>query len=175
MDDYLGKPFTLEQLQAALARRLPPVAPGDSGAGPGPNEPSGIEVDLEAPEQAPATPLPARLDPRGLDQIRALQRPGAPSIVGKVIRIYLTSTPELLTAMRAGMVQRNSEAVRQAAHSLKSASANLGATGLAELCRALESQARGGGCPEPGVELEALETEFQQVHLELQAELSRSA
>jgi HPt (histidine-containing phosphotransfer) domain-containing protein len=95
-------------------------------------------------------------------------------MLGKVIGVYLTTTPQLLTAMRDGMAQRNAEAVRQAAHSLKSASANLGAMGLAERCRALESQARAGGCPEPGAELEALEAEFQQVQRELEAELHRS-
>lgn len=123
----------------------------------------------------PAAPPPgAKLDPRALDQIRALDRPGSPSMLGKVIQVYLTTTPQLLTAMRAGMEQRDAEAVRQAAHSLKSASANLGATGLAERCRTLEAQARAGGCPEPGLEIETLEAEFQQVHRELEAELQRA-
>jgi HPt (histidine-containing phosphotransfer) domain-containing protein len=70
------------------------------------------------------------------------------------------------------MVQKNSEALRQAAHSLKSSSASLGATTLAERCRALEAEARAGACPEPGAELEALESEFHEVRLDLEAELT---
>jgi signal transduction histidine kinase/CheY-like chemotaxis protein/HPt (histidine-containing phosphotransfer) domain-containing protein len=175
MDDYLGKPFTMEKLHAKLARWLPPAASPDTATGRATNESSSAEGDLEAPESAAAPASRATLDPRALDQIRALERPGAPSMVDKVIRIYLTTTPQLLTAMREGIEQRSGEAVRQAAHSLKSASANLGATGLADLCRTLEGQARAGGCPEPGVEFEALEAEFQQVQLELEGELQHSA
>jgi CheY-like chemotaxis protein len=173
MDDYLGKPFTLEKLRVALARWLSPAAGPDTATAWAADEPS-AQVDLETPQPAVAEAPRGTLDPRALDQIRALERPGAPSMLGKVIGVYLTTTPELLTAMRAGMAQRNAEAVRQAAHSLKSASANLGATELAELCRALESQARAGGCPEPGAELEAVEAEFEQVQRELEAELHRS-
>jgi HPt (histidine-containing phosphotransfer) domain-containing protein len=72
------------------------------------------------------------------------------------------------------MVETNSEALRQAAHSLKSSSASLGATALAELCRVLETEARAGGCPKPGAELEVLEGEFHHVRLELEAERARS-
>ena len=166
MDDYVAKPFTLEKLRAALARCLTAAgAPAEAIDAPAELDASAEPV---APEMAGAT-----LDPRALDQIRALERPGAPSMLGKVIQVYLTSTPGLLSAMRSGMEARNAEAVRQAAHSLKSASANLGATELAEMCRVVESQARAGGCPEPGTGLDALERAFQQVRRELEAELQR--
>ena len=168
MDDYLGKPFTLEKLRNALGRWLtsaPSSATATADAAP--------EEVVESPPPAPSSEARVTLDQRALDQIRALERPGAPSMLGKVIEVYLTTTPRLLTAMRTGMEERDSEAVRQAAHSLKSASANLGATELAELCRILEGQARAGGCPEPGAELEALEAAFQQVRQDLEAELQR--
>jgi len=168
MDDYLGKPFTLEKLRTALGRWLtsgPSSATATADAAP--------EEVVESPPPAPSSEARVTLDQRALDQIRALERPGAPSMLGKVIEVYLTTTPRLLTAMRTGMEERDSEAVRQAAHSLKSASANLGATELAELCRILEGQARAGGCPEPGAELEALEAAFQQVRQDLEAELQR--
>ena len=168
MDDYLGKPFTLEKLRTALGRWLTSAsssATATADAAP--------EEVVESPPPAPSSEARATLDHRALDQIRALERPGAPSMLGKVIEVYLTTTPRLLTAMRTGMEERDSEAVRQAAHSLKSASANLGATELAELCRVIEGQARAGGCPEPGAELEALEAAFQQVRQDLEAELQR--
>jgi HPt (histidine-containing phosphotransfer) domain-containing protein len=123
---------------------------------------------------AEAAPEPqSTLDPRALDQIRALERPGTPSMLGRVIEVYLTTTPDLLSAMREGVAHRDTEAIRQAAHSLKSASANLGATQLAQMCQALEGQARTGACPESPVEVDALETAFQQVRRELEAELGR--
>jgi signal transduction histidine kinase/DNA-binding response OmpR family regulator/HPt (histidine-containing phosphotransfer) domain-containing protein len=164
MDDYLGKPFTLDKLGSVLRRWLTPASAADPAPEPAPE----IAATM-APEPSPR----GAIDPKALDQIRALERPGAPSMLGKVIQVYLATTPKLLTAMREGMVERNGEAVRQAAHSLKSASANLGATELAEMCRVVERQARAGGCPDAGAEIAALESAFQQVRSELEAELER--
>jgi signal transduction histidine kinase/CheY-like chemotaxis protein/HPt (histidine-containing phosphotransfer) domain-containing protein len=170
MDDYVAKPFTMEKLRAALTRWISPSAGTEPVTAHAAETPGAAHVEPEAPAAGRVT-----LDHRALDQIRALDRPGAPSMLDKVIQVYLTTTPKLLGAMRTGMAEQNSETVRQAAHSLKSASANLGATGLAELCRALEAQAKAGGCPKPGAEIEALEAEFQQVQLELEAQLAGSA
>jgi HPt (histidine-containing phosphotransfer) domain-containing protein len=134
-----------------------------------------VEADL-APAPAEAAPVSrAKLDPRPLDQIRAFQRPGAPSVVGKVIGMYLKTAPELLTKLRTATVEKDSKAVQQAAHSLKSSSANLGAMAMAEMCRALEAAARAGGCPESCEDIEALETEFHQVKIELETLLEPAA
>jgi HPt (histidine-containing phosphotransfer) domain-containing protein len=95
-------------------------------------------------------------------------------MLGKVIQVYLTTTPQLLTAMRQGVEQRDREAVRKAAHSLKSASANNGATELAEMCRVLEGQARAGESHASRADIEALDAEFRQVQVALEAELTRS-
>ncbi len=174
MDDYIAKPFTMVKLRTTLARWLSSAAEPDTGAARDMSESTHAEVEMDTPKPEEAQAAGNTLDPRALAQIRALERPGAPSMLGKVIQVYLTSTPGLLTAMRAGLEERNSEAIRQAAHSLKSASANLGATQLSEMCRALEGQARAGGCPESPVELDALDAAFQQVRRELEAELQRT-
>jgi HPt (histidine-containing phosphotransfer) domain-containing protein len=124
------------------------------------------------PARADAEPTSrAKLDPRPLDQIRAFQRPGAPSVVGKVIRMYLKTAPELLATLRTATQEKNGKGVQQAAHSLKSSSANLGATTMAEMCRVLEAAARAGSCPESCNEIEALEAEYREVQLELEAQL----
>jgi two-component system, sensor histidine kinase and response regulator len=173
MDDYIAKPFTLEKLRTALSRWLSPAANAAPVARPVPDASPVVEQE-ETEEAGGALATRTALDARALAQIRALDRPGTPSMLGKVIEVYLSTSPRLLTAMREGVEQRNPEAVRQAAHSLKSASANLGATGLAEMCRVLEGQARAGSCPDTDAEIEALEAEFQQVQVELEAELERS-
>jgi signal transduction histidine kinase/CheY-like chemotaxis protein/HPt (histidine-containing phosphotransfer) domain-containing protein len=176
MDDYLAKPFAVDQLHAKLARWLSPSAGQATMSVPPAWDASSVEADL-AP--APAVPVPAeaapvsraKLDPRPLDQIRQFQRPGAPSVLGKIIGMYLKTGPELLARLRTATAEKNSKAVHQAAHSLKSSSANLGATAMAEMCRALEADARAGKCPESGAELDALEAEFHEVRLELEAQL----
>jgi HPt (histidine-containing phosphotransfer) domain-containing protein len=55
------------------------------------------------------------------------------------------------------------------AHSLKAASASLGATRLAELCAALEALARGGAL-DSAAHLGPLQVEFEQVALALESE-----
>ena len=115
-----------------------------------------------------------KLDPCALDQIRALQRPGAPSLLERVIEIYLTTAPKLLATMRTAIKHGDSEAIRHAAHSLKSSSSNLGATTLAELCRTLEAEARAGGSVEPGERLETIEREFHQVRIALDSEVKHT-
>ncbi len=82
------------------------------------------------------------LDERALAQIRALQRSGAPDLLGKIIGLYLDSSPKLLQQVRDAVAGQNGEALRQAAHSLKSSSANLGATQLAAACKELEQRGR---------------------------------
>ena len=131
MDDYLSKPFGQAQLAAILDRWLPTTPPS---AVPPP----------AAPPPAAFAPIPADapLDERALAQIRALQRTGQPSVLGKLIDRYLDNTPALLQQLREALAAGNGEALRLAAHNLKSSSANLGATRLAAACKELEQRGR---------------------------------
>jgi CheY-like chemotaxis protein/HPt (histidine-containing phosphotransfer) domain-containing protein len=127
MNDYLSKPFTQAQLQTLLQQWLTH----------GSRE--------ESPTAAPTpTPLAAErvLDPEPLSQIRALQRPGAPSLLAKVIGVYLDNSPTLVQRLREAVAQGDAVALRETAHSLKSSSANLGAAQLATLCKELEQRGR---------------------------------
>lgn len=136
MDDYLSKPFEQAQLVAVLERWLPaaekvvpalPFAPS-TGA---------------TPPATPSTAPPASpLDQRALDQIRAIQRPGSPDLLGKIIDLYLENSPGSLRQIRDAVAGQDGDALRQAAHSLKSSSANLGATELAAICKELEQRGR---------------------------------
>jgi HPt (histidine-containing phosphotransfer) domain-containing protein len=56
---------------------------------------------------------------------------------------------------------QNTEAVRSAAHSLKSAAANVGGIYLTELARNLEQAARDGSLAFDAQQLQRLEMEFQ--------------
>jgi CheY-like chemotaxis protein/HPt (histidine-containing phosphotransfer) domain-containing protein len=154
MDDYLSKPFTQEQLRAVLARWLTHRR--------GAPEPEEVARSLERPVEPPeAVPTAGTvLDEGALDQIRALQRPGRPSVLEKVVKLYLDDSLKLVEALRQAVHQGDAQAVQQAAHTLKSSSANLGATELATLCRELESLGR-QGCLEPAAALmQQLETTY---------------
>ena len=82
------------------------------------------------------------IDEQALDNIRALQRPGGPDLMGKIIGLYFESSHALVQRMRNALVQNDPTELREAAHSLKSGSANLGAVGLAQLCKDLEDRGR---------------------------------
>ena len=83
------------------------------------------------------------LDQKALDNIRAVHREGAPKLLERVIKIYFESFPKLLQTLRDAVAGDDAaETIERAAHSLKSSSANLGATRLAALCGGLEEMAR---------------------------------
>jgi two-component system sensor histidine kinase/response regulator len=159
MNDYLSKPFTQEQLQAVLKRWLAPDAATAAAATP-------------APAPSPATPAErVLLDLQPLDQIRALQRPGAPSLLERVIGVYLDHAPTLLQEIREAAAQGNAEALLEAAHSLKSGSANLGAAPLAALCKELEQMGRDGQVQGAVEKLPALEETYLRIRAALTAQL----
>jgi CheY-like chemotaxis protein/anti-sigma regulatory factor (Ser/Thr protein kinase) len=162
MDDYLSKPFEQAQLRALLAQWLPPgrvEPPVASGAATPPD-----------PAVAVADPL---LEPGPLAKIRALQRPGQPSLLGKIIGLYLASSPPLLQALREAVSQGDAVALTEAAHSLKSSSANLGATRLAALCKDLEQRGREQRLEGAEALLTEVDSHYGQVRAALTLELEK--
>ncbi|QXE90105.1 response regulator [Geomonas subterranea] len=132
MDDYLTKPFTQAQLVALLQRWIvPPPPSAEEQVGPG--------------QDAVAVAGDDRIDPAVLDEIRALQLPGKPDLLVKVVGSFMKSSPLLLASMREGLSGGDPQGVRQAAHTLKSSSASLGCLGLSETCRQLELLTVEGG------------------------------
>jgi HPt (histidine-containing phosphotransfer) domain-containing protein len=110
-----------------------------------------------------------------LEAIRALQSDAAPDLLARVVRLYFESAPDLIARLRAGLEASDYDAVRVAAHTLKSSSANLGATALAELCKQLELAARAGAIG-PGVPYaQAIAREYDAVRAALQAEIGEAA
>ena len=110
------------------------------------------------------------LDKTALDNVRALQRPGAENILNKLIRLYLESSTGILDSLRDALQRDEGEAVRAAAHGLKSASANMGALKLSVLCKQIEELGRAEKTPEAAALLPDLEAEYQRVIAALQAE-----
>ena len=112
MDDHLSKPFDKGQLHGVVARWLAAGAQATS-----------------APDG------PAVLDEAVFGQLRNLEGPHTPGIVGRLIETFIEDADEMLpTLMDAG-----DDEVRRAAHSLKSSAANMGACRLAEALAALEA------------------------------------
>ena len=124
MDDFLSKPFRQEEMMAVLRRNL----------------------DLGEARSAPvseAKPAEA-LDQACLDRLRAMQRPGRPSLLCRVVGLYLEASGERLRGLRSAAEAGDAETLSFAAHALKSESANVGATALAAMLLDLERAGKAG-------------------------------
>ena len=157
MDDFLRKPFTIEEMREALARWLP------LGPVPGTARKNGKPVIAEA------SPIDLKL----LDNIRSLQREGAPDILGKVIDHYLSQSPDFILRMNKAIAANDGELIRSIAHSFKSGSANLGALRLAEICGEMESSGITNTIAVNKEILARIETEYEAVKLALVAVCQR--
>ena len=154
MNDYLSKPFTMVQLRNIIFKWLQ-TAESYEGDGAEVSDPAAGETDnLEMPAEE------ALLDLDTLNSIRAIQAPHAPDILGKLLEIYLTRTPEMITQLHTAIGETNHEDVRDLAHSLKSASGSIGARKIFELSATLENMGRDNNLAGAGEILEEIERLF---------------
>ncbi len=194
MDDYLSKPFSLEGLLAILKRWLPSKSMTDSSLVTGvASDPA--RKDPENLDQAPARRADGKtlggaeapdssfldrlflvelVDRKALENLRTIAGKDQASLLQKAIRIYMESSPKLLDTLRQSITFGNAEELERAAHSLKSASGNLGALRLTEIFKELESMGR-AGIPENATPLlPVLEVEFMSFRQVLLEEIRKA-
>ena len=168
MDDYLSKPFTQQQLAAVIGRWI--ALPLAGGA------PHGAHLCDTGPARAPARREAIRhavIDSAALDKIRALSRDNGEALVQKVINAYVGDVPQHLRTLRQAIGGADAVTVKRIAHSLKSASANVGAEALAALCKELEQLGRADTTEGADALLADMEHAFQAVRHSLNAMLEK--
>jgi signal transduction histidine kinase/DNA-binding response OmpR family regulator len=158
MDAYLSKPFSVDELYVTLK------AYDRKNAG-----------SSRAPERsAPAGSVPklsgATLDEQALRQIRSLRQPGGPDLLKKIVDLYMSNSRTLIQTLRDSIIREDAAGVAQAAHSLKSSSANVGATALTQLCAQLEAVAKSAQLESAWTLLDRMVEEHQRVLLALDAQ-----
>ena len=165
---YLAKPFRQEQLSALLERWVH----GEEAAkhDPSTNPPAAL-----APVEEPATATPAQsdaasvaLDLRAIERIREMERRGAERLLERLIDTYLDSSTRLMADAQGALARGDSSALRQATHTLKSSSANLGAIELARLAAEIERLARGERLVDARADWAAVVNEYERVQQALQ-------
>jgi HPt (histidine-containing phosphotransfer) domain-containing protein len=87
--------------------------------------------------------------------------------LGQLVEEYRGDGASRVADMRAALAAGAAEDVRRAAHTLKGSSASLGANGLAEACREVETAARNGRLDGLGPKVDAIAAEFEAVVLAL--------
>jgi signal transduction histidine kinase/DNA-binding response OmpR family regulator/HPt (histidine-containing phosphotransfer) domain-containing protein len=189
MDDYLAKPVTRAELErslhrwwhagtapatpaareqapdpmaapiaatpvAAAAVAIPPASPTPQPATPA----APVVVPIAMPVAAEAAPLPAAtIDDEVLAELRAVLG----GELDRLIRVFLDDAPRHIAALEEAALAPDLEALREHAHSLKSASANLGAMQLSTAAKRVELGARTGTLDRPAVEVAKIAWEFK--------------
>jgi HPt (histidine-containing phosphotransfer) domain-containing protein len=164
MDDYLTKPFNKEGLRAVLERWLTPSH----------QAPAAVTSPAVTPAELASAPVEASIiDDNALANIRKLDKPGAPSIVDRVIDLYFADAPRQISSMRDAIAAADRTTLKRSAHTLKSNSANLGALQLAALCKEMETRA--GSESLDGAEDSIVRIELEYAHVRVALADKKSA
>jgi signal transduction histidine kinase/DNA-binding response OmpR family regulator/HPt (histidine-containing phosphotransfer) domain-containing protein len=165
MDDYLAKPVTRAELERSLHRWWHTgTAPSASAAPVRSETPAAAIANAAtlAPMHPPAahaaeTASASTIDDEVLDELRAVLG----GELDRLIRVFLDDAPRQIAALEEAAVAPDFEALREHAHSLKSASANLGAMQLSAAAKRVELGARTGTLDRPAVEVAKIAWEFK--------------
>ena len=161
MDDYLSKPYTIEQLAALVKRWVPDAASTD-------------EAVMAGTDERAAAPTTAEMDLSVLEGLRELET-DAPGIVADVIETFLRDAPAKLGRIVEGLAASDAAIVERNAHGLKGSAGAIGATRMFACCDEIERQSRGGNlgaCREPAT---ALADEFARVRAFLEPQIRTAA
>jgi HPt (histidine-containing phosphotransfer) domain-containing protein len=111
------------------------------------------------------------LDPEAMTRLLEITG-GDRAFVDELVDTFVDDARAQIAALRSAREAGDIDALVRPAHSLKSNAANVGATLLGDLCRALEADARAGDVPDLAARISAVETESDAVREALLAERS---
>lgn len=141
MDDYLSKPFSMEDLRALLIHWLSSI-----------DIPSAVENRSDSLENGGASAsesVPIRssdgnetVSVQVLETISALDPKNGKALTNRVIGVYQSNSSELIESIANALEDRDENRIRTAAHALKSSSGNVGAERLVGMCKEIEFAAR---------------------------------
>ncbi len=146
MNDHLAKPIDPEALFACLLRWMKPRASIAAA------EDMGKTLTFAKNEPQSAQPFePAAFEIAGIDTKSALRRTGGnPKRYEMLLRKFAESTA--VEEIRDALAKGDTATAARAAHSLKGAAANLGATAVAEAAARVEKEIQTGGTAPPGLD-----------------------
>ena len=164
MDDYLAKPVSREQLESCLHRWLPDrmnfvlrnaalVTPAELP----------LPTPAVATARAPSPSFPV-LDQTMLEELREI----AGDETTRIISIFLEDAPRLIGTLEKAAAVPDLDAMRDAAHTLKSSSANVGAMALSAAAKRVELGARARKLERPAVAVALVIAEYARARMALQ-------
>ena len=169
MNEYISKPFSMERLQAVLRSWLQPASTPSTVEQPAPQP----TVTLVPASPDPVSEASLIVDVKAWESITSLQRPGKEDMLAKILTLYLADSQQLIDNLHQGIAAGDTMTVNQAAHSLKSRSAVLGALSLAKLCQQFETLSRQGQLTEAEPLQDQLDGAFNHASQIFEAELNK--
>jgi HPt (histidine-containing phosphotransfer) domain-containing protein len=136
MNAFLGKPFTMEDLDVALSEAM--------------RVRGGSRADKVPP---PVQSMPANaqlLDRERYEEIKMLTDEAGPEVFSALVRSLEKDLNVFDAGLNGWMAQRDAQGVARAAHSLKGSSHSLGAQALGNLFAEIETLAKAGHLDEAG-------------------------
>lgn len=82
------------------------------------------------------------VDTSTLLALRAMQRPGQPDVVGRIISRFLEETDERVAALHVAVAANDSRGIERSAHALKGIAGTVGANAILRLAVQLEQIGR---------------------------------
>ncbi len=90
------------------------------------------------------------VDWRVLDELKVLQKPGAPDLRLRLMTMFLKSSPPLMEGIRTAVLTSDAQLLTMSAHTLKSTALSLGAMRLGAICADLEQIGRNNALQDLG-------------------------
>ena len=156
MNDFVSKPFTLETLRRTLGKWVGGQAESTAPAASRVSAPAWSSATDDAP-----------LSEAALEQILELDRLNGGGVFSRVVGIFLEQAPITLEELQTAAGTGDAVGIARTAHSLKSASLNVGAESMANLSKELELLGK-HGTTEGVVELA---TQLGELYLDVKAAL----
>jgi len=171
MDDYISKPLDRAGLVQLLKRWLPAGgSPVERASTPAPSPASEMPAEIPTGAFASAPPKTRAVNAAIIGDL--LDTMGEE--FGDLVRVYLEDAPQRIAEIETAASARDAQAQIAPAHTLKSSSANVGATDLSEFARRIEHAARAGILTEPAEIAEGVKREYERVAAELGVLIGRS-
>ncbi len=167
MDDYISKPFQLEQMASILARKCAEIRP-DQNVSSLTQSPDGQKPQNEA-ENAEHEQL---MDRSVLDMIRQLQMDDEPDLLSEIINTYFSDTDRIIAYLEKAQSEKDIEALALNAHTLKSSSANVGAMLLSSVAKEIEENCKSNPPDVNTLLVSRVHEEFARTKIALQKELA---
>ncbi len=166
LDGYISKPIRIEELVQVLQQcPSPSTPPSESGL---PSSEPTVSADANAPDTPPPSVAAidtAILDAYGFDA----------DTLAILVSSFLEETPPLVHQMQQAIATADPDQLAFAAHTLKSASASLGATALADRCKQMETWGKTGTIDPAIAHLDDLNHHYEQTCLALQTLVQSAA